>query len=178
MKKSISILKKYFLDFNPEIFAIKTTGGVMRRSTTLQEALYEMLHRSRINIDELADQMGVSKNYLYRSVIEGPSGCNFPIRLLVPAMKATKNYLPLKVINRDCGFLAIRPPRGNADRAVELSEYQLQFAKLLQVLISFFNDPSSVTLDHAVSALGEHMEQTACMEKKCMCNVNQMEFAL
>lgn len=145
----------------------------MRQS--IVEALYETFHRSRKHPKEIADQVGVSYSYLARAVLgDNPSGCNFPIRLLVPLMRAAGNYSALKVIARECGFLLVKPPRGNNHRQ-ELYEYQGNFARLLQVLTRFLNYPDRESGRKVIEALADHMEQTSSWKYRCEKNVNQLE---
>jgi len=142
---------------------------------TLDEALYRMGHESRVSIAEAADIMGVSHNYLYRMLCPTDSGANFPVRKLVPAMRAFRNYLPLKVIARDCGFMCFRAPKGTARNALELSEYQIRFTKMIQLIIRYLDNPTYELGQEIIQRLWDHIEETASWKARCEKDSRQME---
>lgn len=145
----------------------------MKRALTIREALHETFHRSKKRPQDIADEMGVSYNYLARAVLEGPSGCNFPIRFLVPLMKTTGNYSALKVLARQCGMLILRTPRGG--RELQIHEYQIRFGQLTSLLLEFFANPKSETYHRLIEALTEHMEDTAQWKHRVENHSDQIE---
>ena len=145
-----------------------------KRIITIDEALYIMGHQGKVSIAEAADMMGVSHNYLYRMLSPTDSGANFPVRKLVPAMRAFQNYLPLKVIARDCGFMVFKAPRGVARNAVELTEYQVRFARLVQMILQFLDTGDFELGQQIIEKLGEHLNDTANWKARVKQNVRQL----
>jgi len=141
---------------------------------TLDQALYHMGHKSKISIEEAASKMGVGINHLYRMLNPNDAGANLPARLLVPAMRAFNDYTPLRVILRDCGLIAFRPPRGDANSAQELHEYQHAYAKLLTALHEFIANPEYEKGQKVISALIEHMENTASWRYKVQKDLEEL----
>lgn len=151
----------------------------MRKDSSLNEVLHETFHRSKKKPQEIADELGVSYNYLARAVLEGPSGCNFPLRLLVPLMKATRNFGVLKKLAHLCGFMVVPLPKGIrklGDAHSDLRRYQKRFAGLLEELVDFVDCPSQAKYRHLNERLLEHMQETEWWRRRCQANaVNQLE---
>lgn len=145
-----------------------------KRVLTIDDALYIMGHQGKVSVAEAADMMGVSHNYLYRMLSPTDSGANFPVRKLVPAMRAFQNYLPLKVIARDCGFMVFKAPRGVARNAVELTEYQIRFSRLVQLILKYLDQPTYELGQEVLAKLLEHLEDTANWKARVQGDVRQL----
>jgi hypothetical protein len=85
---------------------------------TLQEALYETIHKSKKPLKLIAEEIDMSQSYLTRSCLptkddlDTGTGCNFPLRKLIPLTKATNKYLILDVLEHGvgrCGII-LTPP--------------------------------------------------------------------
>jgi len=145
---------------------------------TLTEILYEVVQGNGKPPKAIAEELGISYNYLRRSVLDGPSGCNFPLRLLIPLMKATKNYKPLKHLANACGYLLVKMPTGwkrRKDPYLTIQNYQKHFTEVVKALIDFFDKPSYHNGQRVIAVLLNHMEETAAWQWRCKKNVNQME---
>ena len=145
------------------------------RATSLDEALYVMAHNSQVSIREASEAIGVKSPYLYRMLNPYDSGANLPAPWLIKAMQSFKNILPFRVQANYLGFLIVKPPFGRASKARSLSEFQLQFSKLIQTLIDFSNHPLKDTRRGVLDLLREHMETTAHLRARCEKDLNQME---
>jgi len=84
---------------------------------TLKECLYKTLHRNAKPLKAIADELGVSESYLYRSALpdledsETGTGCRFPLKQLIPLIRATGDYSTLDHIENALGRVAIPLPR-------------------------------------------------------------------
>ncbi len=111
---------------------------------SLKDILYLALHSSKKSASEIADQLGVSENYLYRSVMPTESGVKFPVELLIPFMRATENFQPLRHIAHRSGFFLFKPvsPSKVKPRDI-LTGYQQSYLELVKNLQDFFEKPSN-----------------------------------
>jgi len=137
---------------------------------TIQEAVYETVHRSRKPPKQIADEMGISYSYLMRMGLDGESGCDINAKYLVPLMSTTSNYELLKVLNQLCGFLPpVKPPRGwkNGPKQ-EVHEYQTAFNQLIGQLLAFIQNPSEALLKDLNQSMMEHMSHTEAMRQRCV----------
>ena len=84
----------------------------MAQIKNIKSILYETIHRNKKTVEQIADEIGISANYLYRSGLPlEESGVKFPVDYLTPLMKTTKNYRILEHIAYLCGFLLVKEQR-------------------------------------------------------------------
>lgn len=151
----------------------------MEREKTIIRNLYDTCHRSKKDLYQISEEMGIGYTYLSRAVLDSPSGVNFPLKWLIPLMKATKNYSVLHRIANLCGFLLVRLPRGAAkfkkmDRQV--NDYQKEFTTVISSLFEFINNPTEEKLKTVNENLLDHMRETEYWRKRCEKNLtNQSE---
>jgi hypothetical protein len=103
--------------------------------------LYETIHRNKKTVEQIADEMGISANLLYRYGYDGETGADFPLKRLIPLMKATNNYKLLKHIANLCGFVCVKIPRAKATKKDDFElreEYQEVTSKAQRALKDFF----------------------------------------
>jgi len=147
----------------------------------LQEALWRTVHKSkRKSPKEIAGDLGISLNYLYRSVLPdtGGSGCNFPLKKLVPLMASTKDYSVLKVIASECGHLITRPPRTARNR-MEKAEMMLMFQKeCLNTIEKLLNHSSHDDITVINGSITRLMEYSEGVRKRIKQDNGQMEIIL
>lgn len=135
---------------------------------TIKMILYNTLHRNHKTIDQIADEVGKSSNSLYRYCLEGESGSEMPISLLVPIMKATKNFLLIKHIAGLCGFICVKIPKVAINKKNEIDiidEYQQATIASIKSLKEFFNSPTETNYNKAKDTLREVMEHCASNSK-------------
>lgn len=87
---------------------------------TLREHTYETVHRNRKPLKQIAEDVGMSVSYLTRCALpdteenENGSGCPFPLKKLVPVVRATGDFQMLDHIEHELGRVAIVLPKPNA----------------------------------------------------------------
>lgn len=85
--------------------------------TTLRECLYRTIHNNEKPLKAIAEEIGMSENYLTRSALpdaddsETGTGCRFPLKKLIPLINATRDYSTLNFIENALGRVAIELPR-------------------------------------------------------------------
>lgn len=83
---------------------------------TLKECLYETVHRNKKPLKSIAEEIGMSENYLTRACLpdqeesDTGSGCRYPLKKLIPLIRATGDYATLDFIERSLGRVAITLP--------------------------------------------------------------------
>ncbi len=86
---------------------------------TLRETLYTTIHRNEKPLKLIAEEIGMSENYLTRAALPDPeesengSGCRFPLKKLIPLIQSTGDFSVLDRIEESLGRVAILMPRAN-----------------------------------------------------------------
>lgn len=143
----------------------------------LNEALYETVHRGGKSPKQIADETGISYNYLMRMTMQTDSGCDFNLKFLVPVMKSADNFEVLKSLALLSGFLIIKTPKGTRKGSkFDLNEYQIRFSTMMSKLIQFAQEPSDQSYREVNRLLREHMADTENLRRRCKNNLlNQAE---
>lgn len=131
---------------------------------SIKSILYATVHRNKKTIDQIADEIGISSNSLYKYGYEGEAGVDMPLSRLVPLMKATKNYSLLKHIAHLCGFVCVAIPKVTMTKKDELDiidDYQEATVSSIKLLKTFFNEPTEENFNEAKNALLKVMEKCA-----------------
>lgn len=143
----------------------------MAQSKSIKTILYETIHRNKKSVDQIADEIGISSNYLYRAGLPlDESGVKFPLEYLVPLMKATGNYAILEQIAWICGFLLVREPRVKTPKAegIELvGDYQEATTEAVRRLKRFLDKPTEEFYNEVIEALQLVMTKSAEAKKYC-----------
>ena len=85
-------------------------------SNTQREALYRTIHLNKKPLKAIAEEIGMSENYLTRAALpepdeqEGGSGCRFPLRKLIPLIRSTDDFSVLDHIEQSLGRVAFKLP--------------------------------------------------------------------
>ncbi len=61
--------------------------------------------------EELAEMLGLSLSYLYRACNPDDVAAQLKLSALLPFLKLTKNYNPLRFLARRCGFVLVPIPK-------------------------------------------------------------------
>jgi hypothetical protein len=83
---------------------------------TLKDRLYDTIHRNHKPLKAIAEEIGMSENYLARAALpdqeesDTGSGCRFPLKKLIPLIRATDNFSVLDYIEDSLGRVAITIP--------------------------------------------------------------------
>lgn len=144
----------------------------MAHSKSIKTILYETIHRNKKSVEQIADEIGISANYLYRAGLPlDESGVKFPIEYLVPLMKTTKNYRIFEHIAYLCGFLLVKEPRAGIkglDMTELVNEYQECTINAVRCLKKFLDKPTQANYESVIDALQVVMTKSA--EAKRYCN--------
>lgn len=87
---------------------------------TLRETLYNTIHRNKKPLKLIAEEIGMSENYLTRAALpdteesDTGTGCRFPLKKLIPLIQSTNDFAVLDHIENSLGRVAIPVPRANA----------------------------------------------------------------
>ncbi|KAB2908958.1 MAG: hypothetical protein LC102_09170 [Ignavibacteriales bacterium] len=137
----------------------------------IKELLYRTAHRNRKSLKQLADETGISENYLYRACMPlDQSGVKFPVENLIPLMKAAEDFSILSHLANLCGFILVKIPRFKAKRGESIDiydDYQKASAVALNALKIFFSDPSKANKDSVDEALMKVLEESQTAKKYC-----------
>lgn len=84
---------------------------------TLRESLYNTIHLNKKPLKVIAEEIGISENYLTRAALpdqedsDTGTGCRFPLKKLIPLIRATDDYSVLDHIEHSLGrFGVLLPP--------------------------------------------------------------------
>lgn len=82
------------------------------------EIIYKLIHRGPHDIDELAELMGVSTNYVYRMGLPSTSESHsdIGIRRLIAIMKAQNDTAFVRYLAKRFGGMFVKVPRVARDR--------------------------------------------------------------
>lgn len=134
---------------------------------SLKKVLYETVHRrTGKTVEALADELGISPNYLYRSCLpadENGSGCRFPLELLIPLMNATADHSVLRHLAHRTGHVVYRIPRRHRRTSTELNEHQKTLAEYFGSLLKFFD--GELGMDECLEHVHRVLEEVAGFKK-------------
>ncbi len=108
--------------------------------STLKDRLYNTIHRNEKPLKALAEEIGMSGNYLSRAALpdqeesDTGSGCRFPLEKLIPLIRAADDYAILDFIEDAVGRVAVHvPPATITNREVYRLAMQAvkQFGELM-----------------------------------------------
>lgn len=110
---------------------------------TLRDTLYQTIHRNKKPLKLIAEEIGMSENYLTRAALpdleesETGTGCRFPLKKLVPLIRSTGDFAVLDQIEDSLGRVAIPVPKasGTSNEIVRLTMKSVsEFGELMSVL--------------------------------------------
>ncbi len=110
-------------------------AGLFSNPTSLREALYDMVHRSKGPAKAQAEELGISYSYLCNAAnpnLEG-EGFDYQLRLLIPHTRITHNFAALNFIEQSLGRVAIHLPKATpstGDLVKEFSRTTSEFSDI------------------------------------------------
>jgi hypothetical protein len=138
--------------------------------TSLDQAKYDTIHRSKKPVKRIAEDTGIKEGTLYVYGLPAEAnGRDIPLAKLLPIMKAAGNYAILKSLNNACGFLMVRIPRAAAnklDEARMVSDYQKLCADTVASLVQYLEHPDKKNCEAVISNLRMVMAESAGLEKR------------
>jgi len=142
------------------------------RHQTIGETIEDSVRRcKKKGREQIADELGVGYSNFSRMLNPNDEGARFPAELLIPVMKATGNYSPLKHIAARTGHLVInvkrlRVPKGQAgERDVQMALHET-FNSLMKHIMDFMKEPSLKTKEKLLKALDAHLGEGVAARKK------------
>jgi hypothetical protein len=145
-------------------------GIIKMKAKTLNEAVYKTIHRSKKDLAEIADEIGVSANSLYRySSPEGSSSyAEMPLRRLLPLLNSTNNDEILDFLEKKRGRIAFKVPNGAAVKLADselVDHYQSATIEAVKTLRIFLTEPNDKNFNVVENALREVMKESAALNK-------------
>lgn len=134
----------------------------------LKAQLYFTVHSAPQSAAQLADRVGVSVSYLYRSVLEGDSSCRFPLDLLIPLMEATGDYRVLDHLNARCGRVTTKLPRVGRLKKKDprtINEISRHFNEVMGAVLEFFENPDPTHVPQIEANLHKHLCEVAALKR-------------
>lgn len=117
---------------------------------TVKECLYETIHRNKKPLKLIAEEIGISESYLTRSALpdieelDTGTGCRFPLKKLVPLIRATGDYSVLDNIEHNLGRVgvALPPPVAAppADICMQTMKAVANFGELVRTVYQALSD--------------------------------------
>jgi hypothetical protein len=89
--------------------------------TTLKDCLYRTIHRNKKPLKAIAEEIEMAESYLTRGALPDPdesdtgTGCRFPLKKLIPLIRATDDFSTLDFIEASLGRVAFSLPSGKKD---------------------------------------------------------------
>ena len=102
---------------------------------TLTECLYKTVHKNKKPLKLIAEEIGVSDSYLTRAALPDPedsetgTGCRFPLKKLVPLIKATNDFTVLDAIENSLNRVAIVLPTSAKASTMDVCRLTMQSMK-------------------------------------------------
>jgi hypothetical protein len=136
--------------------------------TDLKTALKKTILGARQSVTAIADELGCCESVLYRYGLDGDSGAEFPLKRLIPLMKATEDYRLLHHIAARCGFVLVRLARATALKRKDpeaVNEIQARFSHIIaHFLLHTADAPADVTMA-LLDDLDKHLTDMASMRR-------------
>lgn len=133
----------------------------------LQSKLYTTVHGSDRSVEQVADELGISTSYLYKAAQED-SGCRFPLELLIPLMRATRDERVLDHLCHRMDSVRVKLKRVRKLKhcdATAVNQVQQRFSAAMSLVLQFLEDPDPKELPAVVEALRTHLADAASLER-------------
>ena len=155
-------------------------GLKKERVFSIPDAVRNVIHDSKVDIEDLADLMGCSSNLLYRMALEGPSGTKFieALQKAVQLTRITGNDAILRTMARLTDRIIIKEPRGTLKRRQQenvIAEFNMEYALILKTLALFLKTPNETLKRELFQMLTNHMEHTAQVRRRVQRDTGQYD---
>lgn len=106
-----------------------------REFETLKDALYQTVHRSDKPIAVIAEEIGMTANYLYKACMpdsdmdERAAGVRFPTKKVLPLMRATGDYSVLHYMANATNHAVISIPDVTDKTCGDIQRHAIKAAK-------------------------------------------------
>jgi hypothetical protein len=149
----------------------------LKKHLTLLSAVRDTIHGSKVTPDEIADDLQISTNLVYRMALEGDSGDGFlkHLQRAVALIKTTRNYSIIETMAANLGGYFTKAPKsqGRSEQDVSLTHVNLNFANLLHALALLLDNPSREKKEIFETQLNTHLMHISFIKKQAEKNINQ-----
>ena len=137
----------------------------------LWKLLYALIHRGKLDIDELAELLGVSSNYIYKMGLaeDSPSHSDIGIRKLIALMKAQNDDRIVRYLTTRFGGIFVKIPRVAQDKhesSIIIQDYQEAVTLAIGLLITYFDNPNPNARAILISTLDDVTAKTVGIRKR------------
>lgn len=144
----------------------------MKIYSVLKNAIYETIHRSKKDINEISEETGISYNLLSRYCYpdDNTSMAKMPLQVLLPIIIASDNNAILDYFENKRGRVAFKIPRGCMPKIAEgelVEDYQKVTINAVKALREFLSSPDYSHYQAVDEALKNVMSETASVKKYC-----------
>lgn len=144
----------------------------MKIHSVLKNAIYETIHRSKKDINEISEETGISYNLLSRYCYpdDNTSFAKMPLLALLPILNSADNNAILDYFENKRGRVAFKIPRGCMPKMEEselLEDYQKVTIDAIRALREFLSNPDGFTYKAVDDALKTVMARSAGVKKYC-----------
>jgi hypothetical protein len=141
----------------------------------LYNLIYNLIHRGKNGIDELAEVLGVSSNYIYKMGLneDSPSHSDIGIRKLIALMKAQGDDRIIYYLAQRFGGVFVKLPRVAKDKresAELIHDYQECATKVTSLLFAYFDNPNPNARAIIINALDESISKSVGIRKRIQCD--------
>lgn len=146
----------------------------MNHPVTLKDAIQETFAKGKQNlsVEEMAEDIGVSPNLLYRWTADedSTSFADLPLRRLKSLIETSGSFAILDYFERKFNRIAFQIPKLSASKLEEgemIDDYQTSTLAAVTALRKFFTNPVKKNYDVIDAALMEVMKKSASVKKYC-----------
>jgi hypothetical protein len=137
----------------------------------LYRLIYELIHRNKLSIDDLAEVLGVSSNYIYKMGLneDSPSFSDIGVRRLIAIMKAQGDDRIVRYMCQRFGGVFVRLPRVAKDKsesAEMIAYYQESVTNTIKLMIDYFRNPSPNARAVLINMLDDVTAKTVGIRKR------------
>lgn len=110
---------------------------------TIRECLYNTVHRNKKTLKAIAEEIGMSENYLTRAALpdaedsETGTGCRFPLKKLIPLIRATNDFSVLDIIEHNLGRVGVPLPTPSGTLTADICRSTMHSVKEFGELIGW-----------------------------------------
>ena len=146
----------------------------MNTPKTLKEAIQQTFEtgKQEKSIEEIADDMGICPNLLYRwnKDEDSPSFADLPLRRLKALIESTDSFAILDYFDRKFNRIAFQIPKLGMSKLEEgemIDDYQTSTINAVAALRKFLSLPNKKNFNNIEEALLDVMKKSARVKKYC-----------
>ncbi len=148
---------------------------------SVPELIYDTAYRGTdaMPINQLADELNVSKESLYRQLNPYDDKANFPAKLLNNLMRIKGDFSILNSLANRNGFILVKAPVGSYKKGDEqrmITEFQYICTQVVKQLLDHFHgEPTGTQTKNLIIDLNRTLKHTATIRAYVSKNSKQMD---